>query len=88
MSHAHANAKCYLTADRNRLVEDGSKDARYLFAVKGDAVPASKLEGVDGADFFFGDAPIEDQTQTPEDNLEGKVKTPEDGKGKPHRTRG
>ena len=50
-----SNERVWLTAD-GKLVKDGHEDASTLFAAKGQLVPDSYIEGIDGAGEFFSDA--------------------------------
>lgn len=47
-----AQERVWLT-DENKLVKDGHKDAKVLFAAEGQVVPDEYLKGHDNADDFF-----------------------------------
>jgi len=85
MSAPIAKAKCYLNAGRNGLVKEGSADARYLFANKGEEVPAGKLHGLEGVKAFFKVGQDEDPADESPAEI---VQNPEEETVKHRRQRG
>jgi len=75
MKTPSATAKCFLNAERTKLVAEGDASARYLFANSGECVPSSRLEGLENAGEFFADLPISEDAEHPEDHIKSKRRT-------------
>lgn len=67
--------KCWLTADGKKLVKDGDESAASLFAVPGQSIHESVLEGVSNAKDF-----VKEESAEPERKIESDPK--KHGKGK------
>lgn len=60
MSKVTVDRRLWLTADKERLVEDGDKDAAFLWATEGREVLAEEAEAVG----YKAKAPVRDKART------------------------